>query len=257
MRLMDFVFLRHLLPKATREKVVRPWNQLLARELLFHEARFYRQFIRPGDLVFDIGANEGSKTAAFLRLGARVIAVEPNPACIAQMRRRESRNISEARIVVEQVAVGAEKGRLIFQTGADDSTITSASPEFVAASEAANLAFGNTFDAPVVTADDLIQKHGEPQFVKIDVEGMDPQVLGGLHFRPRALSFEFNTAPSLFPNTTRCLHEVERLGFIEANFTASGTPRLRLRSWVPLAELSDQISQWAEGRVTFGDVIVR
>ena len=37
--------------------------------------RLYRQFVRPGDLVFDIGAHVGDRVAAFRRLQARVIAV--------------------------------------------------------------------------------------------------------------------------------------------------------------------------------------
>src|SRR5438270_13965693 len=45
------------------------------------EARFYRSLLngfRPGNLIFDIGANAGEKTDVFLRLGARVVAVEPD-----------------------------------------------------------------------------------------------------------------------------------------------------------------------------------
>ena len=37
----------------------------------------YRQFIEPGDLVFDIGAHVGDRVSSFRRLGARVVAVEP------------------------------------------------------------------------------------------------------------------------------------------------------------------------------------
>jgi hypothetical protein len=40
----------------------------------------YRRFVRPGDLVFDIGAHVGDRVAAFRRLGARIVAVEPQPA---------------------------------------------------------------------------------------------------------------------------------------------------------------------------------
>src|SRR5215510_10894332 len=42
--------------------------------------KLYRQFIAPGDLVFDVGAHVGDRVAAFRRLGARIVAVEPQPA---------------------------------------------------------------------------------------------------------------------------------------------------------------------------------
>lgn len=41
--------------------------------------KFYSQFLSPGDLVFDIGANVGVYTEVFSSLGSRVVAVEPNP----------------------------------------------------------------------------------------------------------------------------------------------------------------------------------
>lgn len=44
--------------------------------------RFYEQFIRPNDICFDIGANMGNRTEVFLKLGAKVIAVEPQSECV-------------------------------------------------------------------------------------------------------------------------------------------------------------------------------
>lgn len=48
----------------------------------------YRQFVKSGDLVFDVGANVGNRTAVFLRLGARVVAVEPHASCVAELTNR-------------------------------------------------------------------------------------------------------------------------------------------------------------------------
>ena len=48
----------------------------------------YTDFVSAGDLCFDIGANRGVKSEALLRVGARVVAVEPQPACAAELRER-------------------------------------------------------------------------------------------------------------------------------------------------------------------------
>ncbi len=48
--------------------------------------RLYGRFIEPGDLVFDVGAHVGDRVAAFRRLGARVVAVEPPTASDAFVR---------------------------------------------------------------------------------------------------------------------------------------------------------------------------
>jgi len=45
------------------------------------ETRFYRNLIqgfKPGGTILDIGANQGAKADSFLRLGARVVALEPD-----------------------------------------------------------------------------------------------------------------------------------------------------------------------------------
>ena len=48
--------------------------------------RLYREFIRPGDLVFDVGAHVGDRIASFRRLGAKVVAVEPQHAMAGILR---------------------------------------------------------------------------------------------------------------------------------------------------------------------------
>src|ERR1700678_2497716 len=55
------------------------------------ELHFYASVLagfEKSDLIFDIGANEGAKTDVFLRLGARVVAVEPNDACSRSLKER-------------------------------------------------------------------------------------------------------------------------------------------------------------------------
>ncbi len=49
-------------------------------------AAFYAQFAGLGDLVFDIGANVGTRSKVFARLGCHVVAVEPQPDCAAILR---------------------------------------------------------------------------------------------------------------------------------------------------------------------------
>jgi predicted RNA methylase len=57
-------------------KSLSAWNSVDQRR-----SEFYSQFVSSGDLVFDVGANVGNRSKIFSRLGARVIAFEPQPAC--------------------------------------------------------------------------------------------------------------------------------------------------------------------------------
>src|SRR3712207_7831831 len=53
-----------------------------------NQRRLFAELVRPGDLVFDVGANIGEFTGAFRDLGARVVAVEPQPRLGEHLRRR-------------------------------------------------------------------------------------------------------------------------------------------------------------------------
>ena len=63
---------------------------------------FYKQFLGPGDLCFDVGAHVGERTALFLRTGASVVAIEPLAGCLEKLRSRFS---DEPRVILVDQAV--------------------------------------------------------------------------------------------------------------------------------------------------------
>ena len=156
--------------------------------------RLYGKFVRPGDLVFDVGAHVGDRIASFQRLGARVVAVEPQPAMVRVLRLLYGRSKS---VTIEALAVGREPGRARMLINVDNPTVSSISPAFVEAAHDApgweTQRWGETIDVAVTTLDALIAKHGVPAFIKLDVEGFEAEALSGLSLTVRAVSFEFTT----------------------------------------------------------------
>src|SRR6266550_6968059 len=71
--------------------------------------RLYGRFVQPGDLVFDIGAHVGDRVASFQRLGARVVAAEPQPAVVKVLRLFYWRSSD---VTIEPVAVGRASGTI-------------------------------------------------------------------------------------------------------------------------------------------------
>jgi FkbM family methyltransferase len=156
--------------------------------------RLYRAFVKPGDLVFDIGAHVGDRVGAFRRLGARVVAVEPQPALVASLKLLYGRDRA---VTIEPFAVGASTGVVELKLNIDNPTVSTASEAFVQAADGARGWEGQlwtrTIAVPMTTLDDLIARHGEPSFIKIDVEGFEAEALAGLTRPVKALSFEFTT----------------------------------------------------------------
>src|SRR6478672_3460044 len=81
----------------------------------------YRQFVRPGNLAFDIGAHVGDRIAAFRRLGARVLAVEPQPALAFTLNALYGR---DAAVVIERVAVGGANGEIELMLNTANPTVS-------------------------------------------------------------------------------------------------------------------------------------
>ena len=156
--------------------------------------KLYGHFIKPGDLVFDIGSHVGDRIAAFRRLGARVVAVEPQPALVCTLKLLYGR---DGAVAIEPVAVGRSAGTIELKLNVDNPTVSTASADFVRAADGARgwegQAWTRTIDVSVTTLDDLIARHGVPAFIKIDVEGFEAEALAGLTRPVAALSFEFTT----------------------------------------------------------------
>ena len=121
--------------------------------------RLYGSFVRSGDLVFDVGAHVGDRVASFRRLGARVVAVEPQPAMVRALRLLYGRSES---VAIEAVAVGREPGRARMLINADNPTVSTVSPAFVEAARDApgweTQRWNETIDIEVTTLDALIAR---------------------------------------------------------------------------------------------------
>jgi FkbM family methyltransferase len=159
--------------------------------------RLYRPFVPAAGLAFDVGAHVGDRVRAFRALGARVVAVEPGAAAGRVLRLLHGR---DPQVVVVPEAVGAAPGEALFSVNSRNPTVSTLSPAFVAGTAGAPGWEGQRWDRServrVTTVDRLIAAHGQPDFIKLDVEGHEAAALAGLSAAnaPPALSFEVVTA---------------------------------------------------------------
>src|SRR6476646_9108751 len=122
---------------------------------------YYGESVRSGDLVFDIGAHVGDRTACFRRLGARVVAVEPQPPLVRTLKVLYGRDRA---VSIEPVAVGRNAGTLAFSLNPDNPTVSTASEAFRAAAAGApgweGQRWTKRIEVPVTTLDKLVSRHG-------------------------------------------------------------------------------------------------
>jgi FkbM family methyltransferase len=233
------------------------YQRTLNRDHFRHRERlrtFFRQLMHEGDLVFDIGAHEGHYTELFLELGARVVALEPNPALAHRIGRRYRCSV----LTVEAVAVGSHSGESVLHVGRDDAHST-LSPEWIQA--APRLPNGRqrwTASRPVrvETLDAMIARHGRPDFAKIDVEGYEREVFQGLHQPVPLVAFEFQlAAPEIARASVRRLVDLGRYRF---NMAGARQYHLLFDDWVDGEAVVQELDRRRENNATgYGDIYAR
>jgi FkbM family methyltransferase len=197
--------------------------------------RLYRPFVPAGALAFDIGAHIGDRVASFRRLGARVVAVEPQPALHRTLRLLHGRDTG---VTLLSAAVGRVPGRATMRINTANPTISTLSDEFIEASRGASGWQGEAWpvsaEVEVTTLDALIAAHGRPAFIKLDIEGFEAEALAGLTQPVAALSFEFTTIQR--PVAHACLARCTALGF--TSFNAALGESQQLGDWRSVAAMA-------------------
>lgn len=217
--------------------------------------RLYAQFVRPGDLVFDIGAHVGDRVASFRRLGTRVVAAEPQPALAKTLRLLYGR---DPQVTIEQTAVGRQQGSLELNINIDNPTISTASGDFIDAAAHATgwegQAWSKRLRVPLTTLDALIARYGLPTFVKVDVEGFEAEALAGLSQPAEALSFEFTTIQRGI--ALACIERCTTLGYRHFNAALGESQALLHNEWIA----AEGITRWLTAlplEANSGDIYAR
>lgn len=239
-----------LLKQATIAAGIYPQARMLHRLLHPNDRRLFRehqallrQFVRPGALTFDVGANIGTRTEILLSLGARVVAFEPQPICA-----REVAAHGNERLIVVQKAIGSAEGtaKLYFK-GA--SVLASLKPDWK------DIPSKGARDVEVTTLDKAIEQFGVPEYCKLDIEGFEPEALRGLSHSIPVLSLEYHCSADGVERTRECLARLSQLGSYVVNLTAEHEAKLILPEWLPVADFARSFPDITGGHF-WGDLFV-
>ena len=223
------------------------YQSIFDREAIRRRARrrqFYSNLLKPGDLVFDVGANLGNYTEAYCAVGAEVVAVEPDPRNVEVLRKRLRRD----NVHIEGCALSSREGTGELHIAKTRNDLSTISNHWQGITEAD---WSGTVRVQVRTLDSLAKQYGTPKFVKVDAEGHDAEVLRGMSFAPALVSFEF--LPDNLSVAMECLPLLKGREF---NLVVEEESNFILDRWVTAREIEARMVA-LQGTARYGDVFAR
>lgn len=185
-------------------------------QALNEDLTFYRGVLGNSiGLVFDVGANHGDKTWAFRQMAKKVVSIEPDKTCFTALRARYRWDKS---VCLENIALGDRAGVGTFfveEGGSAYNTLNEKERDWLVSTRKRNI---RKILVPMSTLDNMIEKYGTPDFLKIDVEGGELSVFNGLSYPVAVICFEANLPR--FREESLCI--IER-------FRSNTTTRFNLR----------------------------
>jgi FkbM family methyltransferase len=230
---------------------LRIWSQEDERRL-----KFYKRFIKPNDLVFDVGANMGNRTKIFLKLNAKVVAFEPQTMCgdFLESAFKRSQNFT-----LIKKALGSNNGESEMFI-ANEHTISTLSKHWVTATKESGRFRQNTWNkrqlVKITTLDNMVKQFGIPSFIKIDVEGYEYEVLSGISIPIDYISIEF--AAENIKNTYKCIEHMNSLSDVLFQIVKGEDTIFYLPEWISGEELKNRLSDIInQDGLAWGDIYIK
>ena len=214
---------------------------------------FYSRFLKENDIVFDIGANFGNRIKTFLELKTEIVAVEPQKPCCRYLKKHYG-----DRIILIDKALGANNEfKKMFIS--DNSAISSFSEDWIKSVKKERYKEESWKEGEMIeqiTLDDLIEKYGNPAFIKIDVEGYELEVIKGLNKEINQLSFEY-TIPEQLEKAIECINHIKKCSKnILCNYSIGESLKFQLDNWISESEMINLISS-KDFPTTIGDIYIK
>jgi FkbM family methyltransferase len=141
-------------------------------------------------IIYDFGSNNGDDIPYYLQKADKVVAVEANPCLVAQVISRFSEEIAAHKLIVEHCVLTVDDGggMVPFYVHKTDHVLSQFLPP--------DRSVLDDFEKIAISSKNvisIIEQHGAPFYIKVDLEGYDQIILLELFrkdIRPKFISAE-------------------------------------------------------------------
>jgi len=207
------------------------------------EIEFYGAAIGASNkLVFDVGANVGTKSKIFSRLSEKVVLFEPDRQNLKILNARLKHN---SRCIINACALSSQETVSTYYSIGNDGAYNSLSKKHidtvVKSRGIINEKYGLTqYEVNTKPIDYFIYKYGIPDYIKIDVEGYEKEVIFGLTIPVPKLSIEANL-PQFIPETIDIINYLDQLSKGKYLFNYVIDNHFELKEFITASELINEL----------------
>jgi FkbM family methyltransferase len=190
-------------------------------------------------MIFDIGSNIGDWTSANINNSDKFITIEASPSTYKKMYERHGNN---SKVVCLNYAV--------CNNNCEDVTFYDCSCHFLSTlnvdwlSSEKSRFYGEKYTeikVPSITIDKLIETYGNPELIKIDVEGGEDKCITSLTKKVPQLCFEW--ASETNDVTIRCLNHLYSLGFTDFYLQNNDNYTFRPSTYTSFENVIEQLNK--------------
>ncbi len=134
----------------------------------------FRKLVKPTDLALDIGANIGCTALLLSQLARKAISFEPSPSTFALLRQNVETNAANVEVVNAGLGREAAELNIVFSPSHRSGGFVSSEPLAGHIMEPIKILQGDRYVETALSGSERVN------FIKIDVEGFELEVLAGL-----------------------------------------------------------------------------
>ena len=209
------------------------FTKLFKKKIKYHEIS---KFLKPNDLFFDIGAHIGDKSKELIKNNIKVVMVEPQPFCLDQLNKLYSEN-PLVNIVPKGLGSSIQKMEMSINS---ETPVISTFAEHWKLGRFSNSKWDKKITVDITTLDELIKKFGNPNYIKIDVEGFEHEVILGLTKKSGIVSFEFTS--EFINDAHKSIDHLISLGYLDFNYSLGERKKFSTK-WSNSEKIKEQIKE--------------
>ena len=186
------------------------FKKLFKKKIKYHEVS---KLLKSQDLFFDVGAHMGDKSKELIKNNINVIMFEPQPECLKELNKLYLNN---PLVKIVPKALGKFIGKMDLNINTKEPTVSTLAKHWQLG-RFSHFKWDQKITIEITTLDEMIKKFGSPNYIKIDVEGFEYDVLLGLSKKAGIISFEFTS--EFINDAYKCIDHLISLNYSQFNFS--------------------------------------